>query len=59
MPAISIPCGLAGGLPVGFQIMGNLREESTVLRTAYALERDLGFAARPPLVADLADELSA
>jgi aspartyl-tRNA(Asn)/glutamyl-tRNA(Gln) amidotransferase subunit A len=59
MPAISIPCGLADGLPVGFQIMGNLRDEATVLRTAYALEQDLGFAVRPPLVADLAEEGSA
>jgi aspartyl-tRNA(Asn)/glutamyl-tRNA(Gln) amidotransferase subunit A len=58
MPAISIPCGLADGLPVGFQIMGKLMDEATVLRTAYALEQDLGFSARPPLVADLAGEPS-
>ena len=59
MPAISIPCGLADGLPVGFQIMGKLMDEATVLRTAFALEQDLGFAARPPLVASLAGERSA
>ena len=53
-PAISIPCGLADGLPVGFQIMGPLRDERTVLRAAYALEQDLAFTARPPLLADLA-----
>ena len=52
-PAISIPCGLADGLPVGFQIMGNLRDEATVLRAAYALEQDLGFTARPPLLAEV------
>ena len=51
-PAISIPCGLAGGLPVGFQIMGDLMDEATVLRAAHALEQDLGFEARPPLVAE-------
>jgi aspartyl-tRNA(Asn)/glutamyl-tRNA(Gln) amidotransferase subunit A len=59
MPAISIPCGLADGLPVGFQIMGKLMDEASVLRTAYALEQDLGFTARPALVADLAGERSA
>jgi aspartyl-tRNA(Asn)/glutamyl-tRNA(Gln) amidotransferase subunit A len=53
-PAISIPCGLADdGLPVGFQIMGRLRDEATVLRAAYALEQDLGFSARPPLLAEV------
>jgi aspartyl-tRNA(Asn)/glutamyl-tRNA(Gln) amidotransferase subunit A len=53
-PAISIPCGLApDGLPVGFQIMGRLQDERTVLRTAYALEQDLGFSARPPLLDSL------
>jgi len=51
MPAISIPCGLApDGLPVGFQLMGKFLDEATVLRAAYALEQDLGFAARPPLL---------
>ena len=54
-PAISIPCGLdAAGLPIGFQIMGPLTDERTVLRAAYALERDLGFAERPPLLGRLA-----
>ena len=50
-PAISVPCGLAGSLPVGFQIMGRLTDEATVLRAARALEQDLGFSARPPLLA--------
>jgi aspartyl-tRNA(Asn)/glutamyl-tRNA(Gln) amidotransferase subunit A len=51
-PAISIPCGLApDGLPVGFQIMGKLLDERTVLRAAYALEQDLAFSERPKLVA--------
>jgi aspartyl-tRNA(Asn)/glutamyl-tRNA(Gln) amidotransferase subunit A len=53
-PAISIPCGLGpDGLPVGFQIMGRLQDERTVLRTAYALEQDLGFSARPPVLDSL------
>ena len=53
MPAISIPCGLSEGLPVGFQIMGKLMDEATVLRVAHALEQDLAFTARPPLLAEL------
>ena len=52
-PAISIPCGLSDGLPVGFQIMGKLTDEATVLRAAHALEQDLAFSARPPLLEEL------
>ena len=55
VPAISIPCGPAPDeLPVGFQIMGKLQDEETVLRAAYALEQDLAFSARPPLLNDAA-----
>jgi len=43
LPAISIPCGFTrDGLPVGLQIVGKRRAESTVLRAAAAFE-----AARP------------
>jgi aspartyl-tRNA(Asn)/glutamyl-tRNA(Gln) amidotransferase subunit A len=55
VPAISIPCGPApDGLPVGFQIMGKLQNEETVLRAAFALEQELAFSARPPLIGELA-----
>ncbi len=53
IPAISIPCGLAepggGGpeLPVGFQIAGPAFNENAILDAAYALERAIGFDARP------------
>jgi aspartyl-tRNA(Asn)/glutamyl-tRNA(Gln) amidotransferase subunit A len=54
LSGISIPCGLApDGLPVGFQIMGRLMDERTVLRAAYAVEQDLAFDARPKLVGEL------
>jgi aspartyl-tRNA(Asn)/glutamyl-tRNA(Gln) amidotransferase subunit A len=49
MPAVSIPCGLSEGLPVGFQIMGPLLGEGTVLRVAKAAEDAVGFDAGPPL----------
>ncbi|MBV9599994.1 MAG: Asp-tRNA(Asn)/Glu-tRNA(Gln) amidotransferase subunit GatA [Chloroflexi bacterium] len=38
MPAISIPCGVSGGLPVGLQIMGPAFSEPLVLRVAAAYE---------------------
>jgi aspartyl-tRNA(Asn)/glutamyl-tRNA(Gln) amidotransferase subunit A len=43
VPAISIPCGLSEGLPVGFQIAGPLFSESRLLDAAYALEQAIGF----------------
>lgn len=39
IPAISVPCGFADGLPVGLQIMGKALDESTVLRVAHAFEQ--------------------
>jgi aspartyl-tRNA(Asn)/glutamyl-tRNA(Gln) amidotransferase subunit A len=43
IPAISIPCGLSQGLPVGLQIAGPAFSENRVLDAAYALEQSLGF----------------
>ncbi|HEY2767295.1 MAG TPA: Asp-tRNA(Asn)/Glu-tRNA(Gln) amidotransferase subunit GatA [Solirubrobacteraceae bacterium] len=43
IPAISIPCGLSDGLPVGFQIAGSVFSENRLLDAAYALERAIGF----------------
>jgi len=50
VPAISIPCGLADGLPVGLQIIGKPFDEATVLRAAHAFESQTGFGdLRPAL----------
>jgi len=38
VPAMSVPCGFADGMPVGLQIIGKAFDESTVLRVAHAYE---------------------
>jgi aspartyl-tRNA(Asn)/glutamyl-tRNA(Gln) amidotransferase subunit A len=43
IPAISIPCGLSDGLPVGLQIAGAAFSENRLLDAAYALELALEF----------------
>lgn len=49
IPAISIPCGLVNGLPVGLQIIGKAFAEATVLRIAHAYEQAAGFDEAPQL----------
>jgi aspartyl-tRNA(Asn)/glutamyl-tRNA(Gln) amidotransferase subunit A len=43
IPAISIPCGLSDGLPVGLQLAGPVFSENRLLDTAHALEQALAF----------------
>jgi aspartyl-tRNA(Asn)/glutamyl-tRNA(Gln) amidotransferase subunit A len=43
IPAISIPSGLSGGLPVGFQLAGPAFSENRLLAAAHALELAIGF----------------
>jgi len=43
VPAISIPCGLSEGLPVGLQLAGPAFSENRILDAAFALEGALGF----------------
>jgi len=38
-PAMSIPCGLVDGLPVGMMLVGRRYEEGTIYRGAYAFEQ--------------------
>ena len=39
IPAISVPCGKADGMPVGLQIMGKPFEDERVVNVAYAYEQ--------------------
>ncbi|MEP7215104.1 MAG: amidase family protein, partial [Anaerolineaceae bacterium] len=46
LPAISVPCGLGEGLPVGLQIIGNFFDEPRVVQAAHAFEQALGWSNR-------------
>jgi len=48
IPALSIPCGLSDGLPVGLQLAGPAFSENRLLAAAHALEGAIGFDTRPP-----------
>jgi aspartyl-tRNA(Asn)/glutamyl-tRNA(Gln) amidotransferase subunit A len=48
LPAISIPCGLSGGLPVGLQLAGPAFSENRLFAAAHALEQAIGFDPTPP-----------
>jgi len=50
LPGISVPCGFAGGLPVGLQVIAPRFEDSRVFRVAHAYEQATEWhRARSPL----------
>lgn len=50
LPALSLPCGFHGGLPVGLQLIGRPFDEGTLLRTAFTFEQHTDVhKRRPPL----------
>ncbi len=50
LPALSVPCGFHGGLPIGLQLIGRAFDEGTLLRTAFAFEQHTDIRTRrPPL----------
>ena len=48
LPAMSVPCGFAEGLPVGLQLIGGELGEQTLLQAANAFERAAHVAHRAP-----------
>jgi amidase len=54
LPALTIPCGLSDGLPVGLQIVGRPHEDDVVLRAGYAFERAVDWheLTTPPGIQD-------
>jgi aspartyl-tRNA(Asn)/glutamyl-tRNA(Gln) amidotransferase subunit A len=48
IPGISVPCGLAAGLPVGLQLLGRPFDETTLFRAARAFETAAGLRLAPP-----------
>jgi aspartyl-tRNA(Asn)/glutamyl-tRNA(Gln) amidotransferase subunit A len=47
LPGLSIPCGLADGLPVGFQLIGPQFSENILFHVGHALEQAIGFDVVP------------
>jgi aspartyl-tRNA(Asn)/glutamyl-tRNA(Gln) amidotransferase subunit A len=50
IPAISVPCGLSDGLPVGFQIMAPTLADERLYRVGSALEAELDARRGHPLL---------
>lgn len=46
VPAISLPCGFAGTLPIGLQIIGKPLAEEIIIRTAYTFEQNNDYHKR-------------
>jgi aspartyl-tRNA(Asn)/glutamyl-tRNA(Gln) amidotransferase subunit A len=52
LPAISVPCGFADGLPIGFQLTGRAFDEATLLQAGDAFQRDTRFHTEQPRIAE-------
>lgn len=50
VPAISIPAGFAGGMPVGLQIIGKHFGEESILKTAFAYEQATSWNKQKPVM---------
>ncbi|EJY57249.1 glutamyl-tRNA(Gln) amidotransferase, A subunit [Alicyclobacillus hesperidum URH17-3-68] len=50
LPGASVPCGFAGGLPIGLQILAKPFDEKSILRVAHAYEQLRSFAWQRPVL---------
>jgi len=48
LPAVSVPCGYAGGLPVGLQIIGPHFAEAKLFNVAHRYQRETAWHERIP-----------
>jgi hypothetical protein len=48
LPALSVPCGFADGLPVGLQLVGRPFDEASVLRVGHAYQEATRWHERHP-----------
>jgi amidase len=46
-PAMSVPCAMSEGLPVGMMLVGRVGEDATVLKAGHAFARNI-FSPPPP-----------
>ncbi len=50
-PALSVPCGLSDGLPVGMMFVGKNWDEETMLRAAHTFEQTGTYDPKPAATA--------
>jgi amidase len=46
-PALSVPCGVSDGLPIGMMLVGRHLDDATCLRAAHAFEQARGELPAP------------
>ena len=50
LPALTVPCGLSDGLPVGLQLIGPAFRETTILNAGYAVEQTNPLQGQKPIL---------
>ena len=51
-PALSVPCGMSDGLPIGMMLVGRTGDDATVLRAGDAFQRQVYTPPSPPPLND-------